>query len=135
MVISSVMEGGANVIVEAITCGVPVVASCISGNVGMLGRDYDGYFAAGDDESLARLLERISCDDDFLAHLRRQCAARAPLFDPRREHAEVNRLVDDALVVRGPRPDDGNEAKEIGSDQAQRAEAFDSDQPQGQEAK
>jgi putative glycosyltransferase (TIGR04348 family) len=99
MVISSVMEGGANVIVEAVTCGVPVLASKIAGNVGMLGLDYDGYFALGDDDALARLMDRASRDLEFLAHLRRQCAARAPLFEPARECAEVNRLVDDALTV------------------------------------
>jgi putative glycosyltransferase (TIGR04348 family) len=98
MIISSVMEGGANVIVEAVTCGVPVLASRIPGNVGMLGADYDGYFALGDDEALAQLMHRASQEPDFLAHLRRQCAARAPLFEPAREWADVNRLVDEALT-------------------------------------
>src|SRR4029453_4136609 len=37
MVISSVMEGGATVSVEGITSDVPVIASRVSGNVGMLG--------------------------------------------------------------------------------------------------
>ena len=40
----SLMEGGANVIVEAITAGTPVIASRVSGNVGMLGRNYPGLF-------------------------------------------------------------------------------------------
>ncbi len=106
MVISSVMEGGANVIVEALTCGVPVVASRIPGNVGMLGRDYGGYFTPGDEQDLAGVLNRISRDADFLAQLKRQCAARAPLFDPAHECAEVNRLVDDALAYRTPPTDD-----------------------------
>ncbi|HZQ60017.1 MAG TPA: glycosyltransferase, partial [Casimicrobiaceae bacterium] len=97
LLISSVMEGGANVVVEAVTCGVPVIASRISGNIGMLGKDYEAYFTAGDDRELARLLERISVDSAFLARLRMQCAARAPLFEPARERSEVDRLVDDAL--------------------------------------
>jgi putative glycosyltransferase (TIGR04348 family) len=101
MVISSLMEGGANVIVEAVTCDVPVLASQVQGNVGMLGPDYDGYFPPGDDAALARLIERLSRDADFLLRLRRQCAKRAPLFDPVRESAEVNRLVDEALSGRG----------------------------------
>ena len=37
MVISSRMEGGANVVCEALRIGVPVLASRISGNVGLLG--------------------------------------------------------------------------------------------------
>jgi putative glycosyltransferase (TIGR04348 family) len=98
MIISSVMEGGANVIVEAVTCGVPVLASRIPGNLGMLGADYDGYFALGDDEALAQLMDRASQEPDFLARLRRQCAARAPLFEPAREWADVHRLMDEALA-------------------------------------
>lgn len=104
LVIPSVMEGGANVIVEAVTSGVPVLASRISGNVGMLGQDYDGYFTVGDDRALADLFERISSDRDFLARLQQQCARRAPLFSPAREQAEVNRLVSGALAARGDPP-------------------------------
>ena len=48
MVITSIMEGGANVIIEALSCAVPVLASDISGNCGMLGSDYLGYFPVGD---------------------------------------------------------------------------------------
>ena len=93
LVISSTIEGGANVIVEAVTSGVPVIASRISGNVGMLGRDYDGYFAVGDVGELCALLMRASTDESFLNHLRQQCAQRAPLFAPAREAAEVNALI------------------------------------------
>ena len=93
MVISSVMEGGANVVVEAVTAGTPVLASRISGNIGMLGRDYEGYFPAGDDGTLAVLLERASRDGRFLARIRAQCAKRAPLFSPGRERREVVRML------------------------------------------
>jgi putative glycosyltransferase (TIGR04348 family) len=98
LVISSVMEGGANVIAEAVTCGVPIVATRISGNVGMLGADYAGYFTPGDDHELARVLDRLCRDISFLATLRAQCAARAALFEPARERGEVNRLIDDSLA-------------------------------------
>jgi len=97
MVISSVMEGGANVIIEAVTSDVPVLASRIPGNVGMLGRDYDGYFPLGDAAQLALLLDRTSRDAVFLNRLRQQCALRAPLFAQAREAAEVSKLVADAL--------------------------------------
>jgi len=123
MVISSVMEGGANVVIEAVTCGVPVIASRVSGNVGMLGAGYAGYFAVGNDEELARLLERVSRDGDFLAQLKAQCAARAPLFDPARERADVNRLVDDALAQRtafGHARDLPGAAKHMGTDRHER---------------
>jgi putative glycosyltransferase (TIGR04348 family) len=97
MVISSVMEGGANVIIEAVTAGVPVLASRIPGNIGMLGRDYQGYFPAGDSRQLADLFERVSRDPAFLSLLQMQCVLRAPLFAPARERAAVIELVTDAL--------------------------------------
>ena len=56
LVHASKMEGGAHVILEAVQSGTPVLASRIDGNVGMLGRDYAGYFALGDDAALAELL-------------------------------------------------------------------------------
>ena len=56
MVISSLSEGGANVISEAAVAGVPILASRMDGNVGLLGADYPGYFPVGDTQALARLL-------------------------------------------------------------------------------
>src|SRR5690606_17615691 len=44
LVHTSRMEGGANVVLEAVRCGTPVLASRIDGNVGMLGEAYAGYF-------------------------------------------------------------------------------------------
>jgi putative glycosyltransferase (TIGR04348 family) len=100
MAIASRMEGGANVIIEAVTCGVPVLASSISGNRGMLGDDYQGYFAPGDAAALARLIERSVLDRAFDALLRRQCAARAALFAPAAEQAALLDLVDNLLRAR-----------------------------------
>ncbi|MFK3738904.1 selenoneine biosynthesis selenosugar synthase SenB [Massilia sp. TN1-12] len=100
MVIASRMEGGANVIIEAVTCGVPVLASDIPGNRGMLGEGYAGYFAPGDAAALARLIERSRQDARFHARLVRQCAARARLFAPGREQARLRDLVDNLLLPR-----------------------------------
>ena len=94
MVIASKMEGGANVIIEAVTSGVPVLASDISGNRGMLGDDYAGYFAPGDAAALAQLIDRSIVDPAFHAQLARQCGARAALFTPAAEQAAVCDLVD-----------------------------------------
>jgi putative glycosyltransferase (TIGR04348 family) len=98
MAISSRMEGGANVIIEAVTSGVPVLASDINGNRGMLGEDYAGYFAPGDAAALARLIDRSIGDAAFDALLRRQCAARALLFAPSAEQAALRDLVDNLLL-------------------------------------
>jgi putative glycosyltransferase (TIGR04348 family) len=82
MVLSSVMEGGANVVSEALVAGVPILASAIPGSVGLLGRDYAGYFPLGDTAALTALLYRAETDGTFLDSLRQHCAARALLFSP-----------------------------------------------------
>lgn len=102
LVIPSVMEGGANVVVEAVTSGVPVFASAIPGNLGLLGRDYAGTFAAGDDAALAALIERARREPAFLALLTRQCAERAPLFAPEQERERLFTLVGSCLPAPSP---------------------------------
>jgi putative glycosyltransferase (TIGR04348 family) len=89
----SIAEGGANVIVEAITAGTPVIASRISGNVGMLGRDYPGYFEPGDASGLARRLVQALQEPGYLRGLRAACAARSALFRPAAESRAMRRLV------------------------------------------
>ncbi|MCH8074849.1 MAG: TIGR04348 family glycosyltransferase [SAR324 cluster bacterium] len=85
MVLSSIMEGGANVVSEAIVAGVPVLASSIPGSIGMLGGDYPGYFPVGDAEALASLLLRCEGDAGFLADLTRRVTRLAPQYTPERE--------------------------------------------------
>jgi putative glycosyltransferase (TIGR04348 family) len=94
------MEGGAHVVMEAVRSGTPVIASRISGNVGMLGVDYAGTFEPGDAAGLAALLERARDDPAMLDALRRQCDARAPLFEPAREQATLRRLIAQELEYR-----------------------------------
>lgn len=94
MVNTSKMEGGANAIIEAVTSGVPVIASDIPGNRGMLGENYVGYFPFGDSSTLAQLIDRAASDKKFYSHLQAQCAARAPLFAPEQERAALLKLVD-----------------------------------------
>ena len=93
MVLSSLSEGGANVISEAVVAGVPILASRMDGNVGLLGADYPGYFPVGDTKALARLLQRIEDDPRFLATLRRALVRRARLFRPEHEVAAWRRLL------------------------------------------
>ena len=93
----SQMEGGAQVIMEAVQSGTPVLASRISGNLGMLGPDYAGYFALGDDAQLAALVRRCAAEPDFLARLQRQCRERAYLFAPQEEKRLVINLLSRAL--------------------------------------
>ncbi len=93
LVHTSVMEGGANVVIEAVRSGVPVLASRIDGNVGLLGAGYDGFFPVGNAAALAGLMRRFVGDAAFAAHLAAQCALREPLFRPACERRDVRALV------------------------------------------
>jgi glycosyltransferase involved in cell wall biosynthesis len=72
---------------------VPVLASRIDGNVGLLGADYPGYFPVGDTPALARLLQRLEREPLFVARLGKALAQRAPLFRPAREVTAWRRLL------------------------------------------
>ncbi len=85
LVVSSRLEGGANVVTEALACGTPVLASRIDGSVGLLGPTYPGYFPVGDTGALARLLRRAETDGAFLERLAEACRGRAELADSARE--------------------------------------------------
>ena len=85
MVISSKMEGGANVVSEAIRVGVPVLASRISGNLGLLGENYPAYFRCGDERALARLMRRASSEPRFYAALQRHISLLRPMVAPKNE--------------------------------------------------
>lgn len=93
MAITSLSEGGANVVSEAVVAGVPILASRIDGNVGLLGRDYGGYFPVGDTRALARLMRRLEVEPRLVAELGQALRARAPLFRPSREVAAWRNLL------------------------------------------
>ena len=97
LVVSSVMEGGANVISEAARIGTPVLASRVSGNVGMLGRGYPGYFPLFDEHALARLIEKAMQKKEFQGKLKQTLATRRPLFAPAAERAALALVVREAL--------------------------------------
>lgn len=101
MVLSSLNEGGAHAVSEAIVAGVPVLASRMDGNVGLLGADYPGYFPVGNTQALARLIRRVESDPSFVAGLRRAIARQAPLFRPARELAAWRQLLAELNAERG----------------------------------
>ena len=87
IVMSSLMEGGANVVSEAVVAGVPVIASDIPGNVGLLGPDHPALYPPGDTEALRALLHRAETEPGFLDTVRAHGDARRHRFAPEREHA------------------------------------------------
>jgi putative glycosyltransferase (TIGR04348 family) len=85
MVISSRMEGGANVVCEALRIGVPVLASRIPGNVGLLGASYAGYFPLEDGRALALLIRRAAADRRFYLNLKTHIRKLRAMVTPRAE--------------------------------------------------
>lgn len=96
----STMEGGANVIVEAVTAGTAVLASRMAGNLGMLGDRYPGYFPVGDASALAACLVQAWEDPAWRRALQRACHLRAPLFRPEHEARTLRALVAGLLGAR-----------------------------------
>ncbi len=90
---SSLAEGGANAVVESLRCGVPVLASRIPGNTGLLGRDWPGFFDTGDSAALAALLQRCEHEPEFYGELISRTARRGSLFIPETEKHGWNALI------------------------------------------
>jgi putative glycosyltransferase (TIGR04348 family) len=93
LVVSSVMEGGANVIAEAARIGTPVLASRVAGNLGMLGRGYPGYYALHDEAGLAKLISRAAADGNFYKRLKLALRGRRALFAPAAERSALLQVV------------------------------------------
>jgi putative glycosyltransferase (TIGR04348 family) len=102
LVLSSRMEGGANVLSEALVDGVPVLASRIPGSEGILGDGYPGFFPVGDTRALAQLLLRAASEPAFYARLKKWCTNLAPLFAPAREQEAWEHLLRELVPLPGP---------------------------------
>ena len=87
------MEGGAHVVSEAIAIGIPVIASNIPGNRGLLGEDYPAYYPVGDEAALADLLYRAEKVPTFYASLQKHIDLRRELITPAREKQSIEELV------------------------------------------
>ncbi len=97
LVQSSRMEGGANALCEAIACGIPVIASRISGNTGILGTSYPGLYRLADSQALAKLLRRAIRSPEFYAKLQSAIRKLALLVSPDRERRLWCSLLDSAV--------------------------------------
>jgi putative glycosyltransferase (TIGR04348 family) len=95
---SSLAEGGANAVIESLRCGVPVLASRIPGNTGLLGRDWPGLFDCGDTAGLAALLQRCESDPVFYSNLVQRALLLASHFVPEQERDGWKALLDSLAV-------------------------------------
>lgn len=94
----SIMEGGAQVVIEAMQCGTPVIASEMSGNLGLLGSDYGGYFPVGDQRKLAHTIMDLIEQPKLLQTLQSQCKLRAKLCTPTAEERALKRCLKSAFA-------------------------------------
>lgn len=99
MVISSLMEGGAHVVTEAIAIGVPVIASDIPGNRGLLGDDYPGYFQAGDEKALAMILQKTETNASFYQLLEKHIHKRRKYVQPEFELKSIKAVLDRVKIT------------------------------------
>lgn len=93
MIISSIMEGGAHVVSEAIAIGIPVIASDIPGNRGLLGNNYPAYYPVGDQAALSKLLTKVESNKVFYQKLCKAIAGRQKITKPELEQESIQKLI------------------------------------------
>lgn len=103
MLIGSRMEGGAHVVSEAIALGVPVIASDIPGNRGLLGADYPALYEMGNAAALAEMIRRTIHEPRFLQSLAAAVKRRRALVEPRREREAWKALLGELGYLRSSR--------------------------------
>ena len=97
MVLTSLAEGGANVVSEALADCIPIVASRIAGSVGILGKGYPGYYEVGDEHDLARVLTQLETDPLFLQELKQWCTELSRIVQPATELSLWNDLIQESV--------------------------------------
>jgi putative glycosyltransferase (TIGR04348 family) len=93
LALTSHVEGGANVVSEAIAVCTPVISSFIPGSVGILGKEYPGYFAVGDSVALREQLQKAESNDRFYRDLQDRVARLRPLVSADREREAWSALL------------------------------------------
>ena len=82
LLLTSRLEGGANVLSEALALGVPILASRVAGVEGLMGEGYPGYFPRGDASALAERLHQAEHDEVYYRRLQNACGKLAPMVEP-----------------------------------------------------
>ncbi|MGJ8723542.1 MAG: glycosyltransferase [Roseibacillus sp.] len=85
MVLSSSSEGGPGVVGEAVVAGTPILSTRIDGVIGLLGKEYPGYFEAGDGMMLSQLLKKAESEQSFYRSLKEACGQKKEQFSIQKE--------------------------------------------------
>jgi putative glycosyltransferase (TIGR04348 family) len=93
LALTSHLEGGANVVSEAIAVCTPVISSLIPGSVGILGTEYPGYFPVGDSAALREQLQKAESNDGFYRGLQDRVARLQSLVSVAREREAWSALL------------------------------------------
>lgn len=99
---TSISEGGANVVSEAIAMGIPVIGTRMEGNVGLLGQDHLGLIPVGDERALAELLVNMEQDPALMGALQRRTNELQPMTRPEAEQDALATLVAEVIAARTP---------------------------------
>jgi glycosyltransferase involved in cell wall biosynthesis len=95
-------EGCAGAVVEALALDIPLLASNIAGNRGVLGETHPGLFGVGDASALAAHLRRACAEEGYREDLRLAGRTRLPRVQPEREVAAWTELLCEVLPTRPP---------------------------------
>ena len=101
---TSLAEGGANVVTEAIAVGVPVIGTRIEGHTGLLGADHPGLIPVGDELALTDLLTQLEHDRPLLDELRRRTDQLRPITEPAAERLALASVIAAAIPNAGRSP-------------------------------
>ena len=93
--LTSQLEGGANVMMEALACAKPILATRIEGSLGLLGTRYPGYFPVGNAVALTRLMNRFENQPAFRTILREHIQQLKDITRPSSELSVWQRLLDE----------------------------------------
>lgn len=84
---TSIHEGGANVVTEAIAMGVPIIGTRIDGNVGLVGEDYPALVPVGDIAAMADLLTTLETTASAMDEIDKHIAKLKPITEVAAERA------------------------------------------------
>lgn len=91
LVLPSHWEGQPMILLQALSCGVPIIASRIEGNIAALGNDHPGLFDLKDEARYADLMQKAVADSNFRQEIL-DCQQALPIPDASQVAVELASL-------------------------------------------